>query len=61
MRAAHGGIAVAGAASWLDSLRFPTSSTASGWYDVTVTVSSDNSWSQRFTGHLENGQPSVTG
>jgi hypothetical protein len=38
MRAAHGGIAVAGAASWLDS-----------------------SWSQRFTGHLENGQPSITG
>jgi phospholipase C len=35
--------------------------TASGWYDVTVTVSSDSSWSQRFTGHLENGQPSITG
>jgi phospholipase C len=35
--------------------------TASGWYDVTVTVSSDSSWSQRFTGHLENGRPSVTG
>src|ERR1700734_1375207 len=28
MRAAQGGIAVAGAASWLDNLRFPTSSTA---------------------------------
>jgi phospholipase C len=35
--------------------------TASGWYDVAVTVSSDSSWSQRFTGHLENGQPSITG
>jgi phospholipase C len=35
--------------------------TASGWYDVTVTVSSDSTWSQRFTGHLENGQPSITG
>jgi phospholipase C len=35
--------------------------TASGWYDVTVTVSSDSSWSQRFTGHLENGRPSITG
>jgi phospholipase C len=35
--------------------------TANGWYDVTVTVSSDSSWSQRFTGHLENGQPSITG
>jgi phospholipase C len=32
-----------------------------GWYDVTVTVSSDSTWSQRFTGHIENGQDSVTG
>ncbi|HEY0716277.1 MAG TPA: phospholipase C, phosphocholine-specific [Streptosporangiaceae bacterium] len=32
-----------------------------GWYDLTVTISSDASWSQRFAGHLENGQPSVTG
>ena len=36
-------------------------STSNGWYDVTVTVSSDSSWSQRFTGHLENGSASVTG
>jgi phospholipase C len=35
--------------------------TAGGWYDVTVTVSSDSTWSQRFTGHLENGQSSITG
>ncbi len=35
--------------------------TAHGWYDVTVTVDTDASWSQRFTGHLENGQPSITG
>jgi phospholipase C len=32
-----------------------------GWYDFTVTVSSDSSWSQRFTGHLETGTASVTG
>ena len=35
--------------------------TAHGWYDVTVTIDTDASWSQRFTGHLENGQPSITG
>jgi phospholipase C len=35
--------------------------TAHGWYDVTVTIDADASWSQRFTGHLENGQPSITG
>ena len=35
--------------------------TVDGWYDVTVTVSIDPSWSQRFTGHLENGSASVTG
>jgi phospholipase C len=35
--------------------------TAAGWYDLTVTIDGDDSWSQRFTGHLETGQPSVTG
>jgi phospholipase C len=34
---------------------------ADGWYDFTVTVDSDSSWSRRFTGHLENGRVSVTG
>ncbi|MFC5646041.1 phosphocholine-specific phospholipase C [Kitasatospora cinereorecta] len=34
---------------------------ANGWYDFTVTLSSDASWSQRFTGHLENGSASVSG
>lgn len=34
---------------------------ADGWYDVTVTVSSDARWSQRLTGHLETGRPSITG
>ena len=32
-----------------------------GWYDFTVTVDSDATWSQRFTGHLETGAPSVSG
>ena len=32
-----------------------------GWYDLTVTASTDASWSQRYVGHLENGAPSVTG
>jgi phospholipase C len=32
-----------------------------GWYDLTVTASTDASWSQRFVGHLENGAPSITG
>jgi phospholipase C len=32
-----------------------------GWYDVTVTADADASWSQRFTGHLETGRPSITG
>ncbi|HEX4258456.1 MAG TPA: phospholipase C, phosphocholine-specific [Streptosporangiaceae bacterium] len=35
--------------------------TSDGWYDVTVTVSGDRSWSRRYVGHLENGKPSVTG
>ncbi|MEE4544909.1 phospholipase C, phosphocholine-specific [Streptomyces sp. V4-01] len=32
-----------------------------GWYDFTVTASSDGTWSQRFTGHLETGRASVSG
>jgi phospholipase C len=32
-----------------------------GWYDVTVTADSDAAWSQRFVGHLETGQPRITG
>jgi phospholipase C len=35
--------------------------TSRGWYDLSVTVSGDPSWSRRYAGHLENGQPSVTG
>ncbi|MFI2760421.1 phosphocholine-specific phospholipase C [Streptomyces echinatus] len=32
-----------------------------GWYDFTVTVDSDATWSRRFTGHLETGAASVSG
>lgn len=35
--------------------------TSEGWYDLTVAISGDTSWSQRYTGHLENGQHSVSG
>ncbi|MBS0446331.1 MAG: phospholipase C, phosphocholine-specific [Proteobacteria bacterium] len=34
---------------------------SSGWYDLRITVSSDSNWSQRLTGHLENGRASITG
>jgi phospholipase C len=32
-----------------------------GWYDFTVTVSSDASWTRRATGHIETGAASITG
>jgi len=32
-----------------------------GWYDFTVTVSADSTWSRRFAGHIETGAASVTG
>jgi phospholipase C len=32
-----------------------------GWYDVEVTVAEDASYRRRLSGHLESGQPSVTG
>ncbi|HEY3607314.1 MAG TPA: phospholipase C, phosphocholine-specific [Pseudonocardiaceae bacterium] len=32
-----------------------------GWYDVTVTISGDPTWSRRYVGHLENGTNSITG
>jgi phospholipase C len=35
--------------------------TASGWYDLTVTIDTDTSWSQRFSGHVETGENSITG
>jgi phospholipase C len=33
----------------------------SGWYDLSVSLSSDSSWSRRYVGHLENGTDSITG
>ncbi|MGW2857290.1 phospholipase domain-containing protein [Streptomyces sp. NPDC001215] len=32
-----------------------------GWYDFTVTVNADSSFSRRFVGHIETGAASVTG
>jgi phospholipase C len=32
-----------------------------GWYDLTVTLAGDPSWSRRYTGRLENGEDGVTG
>ncbi|MES9508992.1 phospholipase C, phosphocholine-specific [Streptomyces sp. NPDC000609] len=34
---------------------------ANGWYDFTVTVGGDTSWSRRYTGHIETGGASVSG
>jgi phospholipase C len=36
-------------------------STSHGWYDVTVAADIDASWSQRFIGHIETGEHSITG
>jgi phospholipase C len=32
-----------------------------GWYDLTVRLAQDATWSRRYVGHLENGNSSVTG
>jgi phospholipase C len=40
---------------------FDALSNSDGWYDVTVTVNSDASWSQRLVGHLETGETSISG
>ncbi|MER5711643.1 phospholipase domain-containing protein [Streptomyces sp. NPDC002122] len=32
-----------------------------GWYDFTITVDNDSTWSERFAGHIEYGDTSVTG
>ena len=34
---------------------------SNGWYDVSVTISGDDSWSRRYVGHLEDGRNSSTG
>ncbi len=40
---------------------FSAAAVANGWYDFTVTVNTDSTWSQRFTGHLETGSTSISG
>jgi phospholipase C len=32
-----------------------------GWYDLSVTLAGDASWSRRYVGHLEDGTDSITG
>ncbi|WP_345632489.1 phospholipase domain-containing protein [Rugosimonospora acidiphila] len=32
-----------------------------GWYDLSVGLAGDASWSRRYVGHLENGEHSITG
>ncbi|HUZ25347.1 MAG TPA: phospholipase C, phosphocholine-specific [Streptosporangiaceae bacterium] len=34
---------------------------SNGWYDLSVTISGDDSWSRRYIGHLEDGKASITG
>ena len=34
---------------------------SNGWYDLSVTISGDSSWSRRYVGHLEDGGNSITG
>ncbi|HWC83361.1 MAG TPA: phospholipase C, phosphocholine-specific [Pseudonocardiaceae bacterium] len=34
---------------------------SAGWYDLTATVAGDTGFTRRFSGHVENGAPSVTG
>jgi phospholipase C len=40
---------------------FSAVANTNGWYDFTHTISGDSSWIRRYTGHLENGNASVTG
>jgi phospholipase C len=42
-------------------LPFDPFANASGWYDLTVTLDGHSTYTRRFAGHLENGQPSITG
>jgi len=35
--------------------------TSHGWYDLSVTLEVDATWSRRFVGHLEDGETSITG
>jgi len=35
--------------------------TGHGWYDLTVTLDTDPTWTRRYVGHLEDGEASITG
>ena len=41
--------------------RFDVAAMGQRWYALTVTASGDRAFRRRFAGHIENGQPSVTG
>jgi phospholipase C len=34
---------------------------SNGWYDLSITISGDDSWSRRYIGHIEDGNTSITG
>jgi phospholipase C len=40
---------------------FSAAANTHGWYDFTATINGDTSWIRRYTGHLENGNASITG
>jgi phospholipase C len=35
--------------------------TCDGWYDLSTTVDTDPMFLRRYSGHVENGRPSITG
>jgi phospholipase C len=41
--------------------RLDALTTAGGWYDLTVTIDAEGLWAQQYAGHLETGEPSITG
>jgi phospholipase C len=43
------------------SHRIDPLATSNGWYDLSVTISGDATWSRRYVGHLEDGSNSLTG
>lgn len=41
--------------------RFNAVAGQNGWYDFTVTVDADATWSRSYTGHIETGAASISG
>jgi len=41
--------------------RMDPGASSDGWYDVSVTINGDRSWTRRYVGHLEDGRDSITG